>query len=129
MAYRKEKIEELIHRVVSDVLLKEIKDPRIGFVTVTKVELSKDYSYAKVGISVLGNAREMRKSLEGLKSSVGFIQHRVGKELGMRQTPRIQFELDPSMAEGIRMAGIIDNLDGVREDDKDNSDSDETPEE
>ena len=128
MAYRKEKLEELIHRIVSDVLLKEIKDPRIGFVTVTGVELAKDYSVAKVGISILGNAREMRKSMEGLKSSIGFIQHRVGKELGMRQTPRVEFELDPTIAEGIRMAGIIDNLDGVRNDEE-TEDPEETPEE
>ncbi len=128
MAYRKEKLEELIHRIVSDVLLKETKDPRIGFVTVTGVKLSKDYSVARVGISILGNAREMRKSMEGLKSSIGFIQHRVGKELGMRQTPRIEFELDPTIAEGIRMAGVIDNLDGVRNDEE-TEDPEETPEE
>jgi ribosome-binding factor A len=79
MAYRKEKLEELIKRSVSDFLLTEIKDPRIGFVTVTRVELTKDYSIARVGISVLGNPREIRKSYEGLKSAAGFVQHHLVK--------------------------------------------------
>lgn len=124
MGYRKEKIEELIKRVVSEVLLTELKDPRIGFTTVTGVNLSKDYSVAKVGISILGSAREMRKTLEGLDSSIGYVQHRVGKELKLRQTPRIQFALDPSIAEGTEMVDFLEKLTS----ESDSSDAEPEPE-
>ncbi len=122
MAYRKEKIEELIKRIVSEVLLTELKDPRIGFTTVTGVTISKDYSTAKVGISILGSAREMRKSLEGLDSSVGYVQHRVSKELKIRQTPKIQFVLDPSVAEGTRMVDLLEKLSAESSDDDSDAD-------
>ena len=69
MAYRKEKLEEQIKRIVSELLIREIKDPRIGFATITGVELSKDYSQAKIGVSVLGDPRDLRKTMEGLQSA------------------------------------------------------------
>jgi ribosome-binding factor A len=119
MAYRKEKLEELIKRSVSDFLLTEIKDPRIGFVTVTKVELTKDYSIARVGISVLGNPREIRKSYEGLKSAAGFIQHHLGRKLTIRHVPRIEFQLDSSVMEGVNMVNLIDSVNAGNDKDDD----------
>jgi ribosome-binding factor A len=110
MSFRKEKLEEQIRRIIGDLLLQDIKDPRIGFVTVTKVDLSKDYSQAKVGISILGSAREMRKTLEGIESAVGYIQHKVGKSLRIRSTPRLSFFPDSSVAEGARIVGLINGL-------------------
>ena len=110
MAYRKEKLEELIKRVTSELIINEIKDPRIGFVTITGVSLSKDYSKARVGISVIGTPREIRKSLEGLKSAEGFIQHRVGKSIKIRTVPRIEFFLDSSVADGVEMVDKLENL-------------------
>ena len=110
MGYRKERLEEQIKRTVSELLIREIKDPRIGFATVTGVELSKDYSEARIGISVLGESREVRKTIEGLRSATPYVQHRLGKNLSLRNTPRISFYLDTSVAEGVRRVEMIDGL-------------------
>ncbi len=110
MSYRREKLEEQIHRIVSDLLIREIKDPRIGFATVTGVELARDYSAAKIDISVLGDPRAMRKTLEGLKSATPYVQHRVGKSLGIRVTPKISFFLDSSLIEGVNMVDLLNRL-------------------
>jgi len=116
MAYRKEKLEELIKRVVSELILKEIKDPRIGFMTVTGVTLSRDYSVAEIGISVLGSPVEEKKTLAGIKSATGYIQHRVGKAVRMRTTPRIEFYLDTSVSDGVRMVSLLNDLESQRSD-------------
>ncbi len=108
MNYRKDRLEELIRRIVSDILLKEIKDPRIGFVTITGVELNKDFSEARIGVSILGESREVRKSMEGIRSSSGFIQKKLGKELKIRNTPRVYFYMDKSVADGVDMVGKIE---------------------
>lgn len=127
MGYRKEKLEEQIRRIVSELLIREIKDPRIGFATITGVELAKDYSTARIGVSVLGEPRDLRKTFEGIQSATPFIQHRVGKSLSIRITPKILFYLDSSIAEGTRMVNILNTLeeaergsehDGARGDDE-----------
>jgi len=110
MGYRKEKLEEQIRRIVSELLMREIKDPRIGFATITRAELSKDFSIVRVGVSVMGNARDLRRTLEGLRSAEPFIQHRLGKALGIRVTPKVTFYLDPSIAEGVKMVQMLTEL-------------------
>ncbi len=119
MSHRKEKLEELIKRIVSDLILKEIKDPRIGFVTVTGVTLSSDKKYARIGISVIGDGKIEKKSMDGLRSAAGFIQHRVGKALSIRITPIVEFFLDSSIADGVEMVAFLEGL--VKKDDKENS--------
>jgi ribosome-binding factor A len=127
MSYRKEKLEELIKRIVSELLIKEIKDPRIGFTTITSVEISKDLSRAKIGISVLGDARDLRKTVEGLNSATPYIQHRVGKSLSIRVTPRISFFLDSSIAEGTRMVHLLNSLEQSEQKDKNEDDGNGGP--
>lgn len=102
-------------RKIADFILKEIKDPRIGFVSITSVELSKDLSTAKVGISVLGEPRDIRKSFEGLNSATGYIQHHLDKEISIRHVPRIEFQLDSSLSEGVRMVNLINSLNDSEE--------------
>ncbi len=121
MKYRKDRLEELIKRIVSDIIFKELKDPRLGFITVTGVELSKDYADAKIGISILGSSTDVRKSMEGIRSSSGFVQKQLGRELKIRNTPRVYFFLDKSVEEGVDMVNKISNLPGVidRKDDED----------
>ncbi|HOW81289.1 MAG TPA: 30S ribosome-binding factor RbfA [Spirochaetota bacterium] len=128
-AYRKEKMEGQIRRLVSELLIKEIKDPRIGFATVTGVDLNKDFTEARVGISVLGTPRDMRKSLEGLQSSEGFIRHKVGKALGIRVMPKIVFHLDSSVAEGTRMVGLLNDLEAEEAERSQDEDNEDSPEE
>jgi ribosome-binding factor A len=110
MAYRKQKLEEQIKRLVSELMIKEIKDPRIGFATLTGVDLNKDMSLARIGVSVFGDPRDLRKTIEGLNSAKNFIQHRVSKALEIRTSPRIEFYLDSSLSEGVRMVGKIEDL-------------------
>lgn len=109
-AYRKEKLEELIRRTVAETLLREIKDPRIGFVTVMSVKLSRDYSVADVSVSVLGDDTVRRKSMAGLESARGFIQHEVAMGVKLRITPRIRFHLDTSIEESVKMVGTLEDL-------------------
>ncbi len=100
----------MIKRVISGLLHKEIKDPRIGFVTITGAELSRDFSHARVGISILGTDEDIKKSMAGLESAHGFIQYRVGKALGIRVMPKIEFFLDTSLAESVDIVNLINRL-------------------
>lgn len=115
MKYRKDRLEELIKRIVSEIIMRELKDPRIGFVTVTGTELSKDYSEARIGISILGSPADVRKSMEGIRSSSGYVQKLLGKELKIRNLPRVYFYLDKSVEEGVDMVNKIHNLPGVKD--------------
>jgi ribosome-binding factor A len=118
MSYRKEKLEAQIKRLISELIIKEIKDPRIGFVSLTGVSLSDDKKSAKVGISVIGSNKERRNAFEGLKSATGFIQYRIGKVIKLRNTPKIIFFLDNSISEGVDMVDFLENL--VKENDPGN---------
>jgi ribosome-binding factor A len=113
MKYRKDRLEELIKRIVSEIIFRELKDPRIGFITITGVELNKDYSEAKIGVSILGSSTDVRKSMEGIRSSSGYVQKLLGKELKIRNLPRVYFYLDKSVEEGVDMVNMINNLPGV----------------
>ena len=114
MAYRKEKVEKMVQKLVSEILIKEINDPRIGFISITDVELNKDFSIAKVGFSVIGKAKELRNATEGLKSARGYIQKSIGSKMSMRVTPKIEFYSDASVSEGVRMVDLLENLAGVK---------------
>lgn len=125
MKYRKDRLEELIKRIVADIFLKEVKDPRIGFVTFTGVSLSKDYSEARIGVSFLGNSTDVRKGMEGVRSSSGYVQKLLGKELKMRNSPRVHFYIDKSVQEGVDMVNKINNLPGVKDSIDDNNQQDD----
>jgi ribosome-binding factor A len=103
------RVNEAIRETLADAL-GELKDPRIGFVTVTGVETSPDLRQAKVYVSVLGNERKRENTLEGLESAHGVLQSRLASELRMKRTPQLTFEYDPSVAEGVRMSQLIDEL-------------------
>ena len=94
---RVEKLQELIKQEMSKMLLKEIKDPRIGFVTVTDVEMTGDLREAKIYVSIMGNEEKVKESLEGLQSALGFIRREIGKRVRLRFTPTISFALDTSL--------------------------------
>ncbi len=115
--HRKEKIEKAILRIIAESLLREIKDPRIGFVTVTKVELNKDKSVANVKVSVLGDNKEKRNAMAGLASASGFIQYHVGKNIRLKKTPKIRFHLDDTIEQGTEMVNLLDELVNKQSDD------------
>ena len=96
-------------KVLSEAL-PSLKDPRIGFVTVTGVPTTKDLSLATVYVSVLGSEEEQSRTLDGLRSAHGVLQAQVARELGTRRTPVLTFEYDPAIERGVRLTKIIDEL-------------------
>jgi ribosome-binding factor A len=108
--FRKERLEELIKRVIGDSLLKEVKDPRIGFATVYRVEVSRDYSVADVFVSVIGDDVQKKKTVAGLNSAAGYIRHSVGKQIKLRVAPELKFHLDDSIEKGVGMVNLLDKL-------------------
>ena len=94
---RIEKIQELMKQEISKIILQELKDPRIGFVTVTQDEVSRDLSLAKVYISIMGSEEQIEGSWKGLQSSLGFIRREVGHRIRLRITPELRFVLDKSL--------------------------------
>jgi len=103
------RVNESVRQVLSEAL-PELKDPRIGFVTVTGVETSPDLRQARVFVSVLGSERKREQSLAGLTAAHGLLQSRVARELRMKRTPQLTFEYDPSVERGMRMSQLIDEL-------------------
>ena len=103
------RVNEAVREVVSEGV-SELKDPRIGFVTVTGVETSPDLRHVRVFISVLGSDAKRAKTLDGLAAAHGVLQARVAKELRMKRTPQLAFEYDPTVERGVRMPQLIDEL-------------------
>jgi ribosome-binding factor A len=103
------RVNEAVRQVLSEALV-ELKDPRIGFVTVTGVETSPDLREARVFVSVLGSQTKRDRTLEGLEAAHGVLQARLGRELRMKRTPQLAFEYDPSVERGVRMSQLIDEL-------------------
>lgn len=94
---RVEKLQEFIKQETGKMLLREIKDPRIGFVTVTDVEVTGDLREAKIYVSIMGGEEKIKESWEGLQSAIGFIRREIGKRVKLRFTPKISFALDTSL--------------------------------
>lgn len=102
------RVNEVIRQVLGDVIATDLKDPRIGFVTVTDVDTSPDLRTARVYVSVLGGESEREKALAGLRSSHGFLQRRIAAELRMKRTPTLTFHYDESVARGVRISRLLD---------------------
>jgi ribosome-binding factor A len=103
------RVNEAVRQVLSEAVV-DLKDPRIGFVTVTGVETSADLRHAVVYVSVLGSEDKRRQSLAGLEAAHGVLQARLGRELRLKRTPQLAFEYDPSVERGVRMTQLIDEL-------------------
>jgi ribosome-binding factor A len=102
------RVNEAVREVLSGHITEDLKDPRVGFVTVTGVETSPDLRHARVYVSVLGSAEQREQALEGLRSSAGFLQAKVGEELRMKWTPTLEFHYDESIDRGMRITELLD---------------------
>ena len=109
MTERMRRVNESVRAVVAEAIV-ELKDPRVGIVTVTGVEISPDLREGRVYVSVLGSARKRRATLTGLQSAHGFLQSRIARELDLKRTPQLTFEYDPTVERGVRMTKLIDEL-------------------
>jgi len=107
---RSEKVADLIQKEVSQMLVRDVKDPRIGFVTITKVAVSEDCRFAKVYFSVAGTPAERESSGKGLDSAKGYVRKELGRRLRLRYTPEIVFQFDPSIEYAIHMEEVIRDI-------------------
>jgi ribosome-binding factor A len=109
MSERMRRVNEALREVLSESIA-DLKDPRIGFVTVTGVKASPDLRHATVFVSVLGSETKRDATLSGLRSSHGFLQGKVNQELHLKRTPQLTFEYDPTVERGVRLSRLIDEL-------------------
>ena len=105
---RMRRVNEVIREVLAAAIATDLKDPRIGFVTVTDVDTSPDLRAARVFVSVLGTDAEREAALAGLQSAHGVLQGRIASELRMKRTPTLTFEYDDSIERGIRLSELLD---------------------
>ena len=106
---RMRRVNEAIREILGAAIATELKDPRVGFVTVTSVETSPDLRAARVYFSVLGSDDEREATLAGLRSSHGFLQGKIASEMRMKRTPTLSFHYDESIEKGIRMSRLLDS--------------------
>ncbi|HLB24932.1 MAG TPA: 30S ribosome-binding factor RbfA [Nitrospirota bacterium] len=107
---RADRVGDQVRAELADIILRKMRDPRVGFVTITKVELSDDLKNAKVFVSVLGDQKQKKDSLKGLRSAVHFIRGELGRRLKLRYMPELVFVLDESIEKGARMLDILRKL-------------------
>jgi ribosome-binding factor A len=108
--HRQEKLGELIAVELSELLRTRVKDPRVGFASITHVEVSGDLRHAKVFVSVMGSTEEKAETLSGLRHATGFLRHELATRLVIRYMPEIVFKLDTSIEEGARILELINKI-------------------
>jgi len=111
---RMRRVDEAVRSVLSDAITQDLKDPRVGFVTVTAVKTSPDLRHARVYVSVLGTDAERDETMEGLAAAHGFLQRRMGDELRLKHTPALAFHHDDSIERGMRITELLDEDEGSR---------------
>jgi ribosome-binding factor A len=113
-AERMRRVDEAVREVLSAALSEGLKDPRVGFVTVTDVKTTPDLRHARVFVSVLGDDAARTASLDGLASAHGFLQGRIGRELRMKRTPTLEFVYDDTAERADRLTRLIDATEARR---------------
>jgi ribosome-binding factor A len=104
------RVDEAVREVLGDAVAQDLKDPRVGFVTVTEVRTSSDLRHARVFVSVFGTPDEQAATLEGLRSAHGVLQGRVARELRMKRTPALEFSLDDTAEKAARLEALIEDV-------------------
>jgi ribosome-binding factor A len=117
MVDRQKRLGQLLKQEISDMLLREIKDPRIAFASITSVDVAPDLRHAKVLVSVLGTESERKSTMAGLRSAAGFIRRELGQRLRLKYIPEIRIVYDDSIEEGSRILSLIDSV-AAKEDHK-----------
>jgi ribosome-binding factor A len=104
------RVDEAVREVLGDAVTQDLKDPRVGFVTVTEVRTSADLRQARVFVSVFGTEDEQAATLEGLASAHGILQARIARELRMKRTPALEFRLDDTAEKAAKLEAIIEDV-------------------
>ena len=122
MNARAEQVANEVQRELADLIRNEMRDPRVGYVTITRVDISDDLSLARVFVSELSTeAGKNGDSVEALRKAAGFLRRELGKRVRLRLTPELRFEADRSIEEGLRMTQLLDEIarkDTKRDDDE-----------
>jgi ribosome-binding factor A len=108
--FRKDRLASEIVKETSKIILYELRDPRKGFVTVTRAKVSDDYRYAKIFVSIMGTPKEKKLTMGGLRHARGFVQKQLSRRIQMRSFPEINFELDDSIEKAFEISNTIDKL-------------------
>jgi ribosome-binding factor A len=114
---RQQKVQNALKREISDIIQNELKDPRLGFVTITGVEISPDLKFAKVFFSVLGKDEDYKKTKQALDSGLGFIRRLIAQRIKLRLVPELMFKEDKSAEYSIRIEELLNQIkeqDGTR---------------
>lgn len=130
MTRRTQQVAEEIQRIIGTIIQFELKDPRVGFATVTSVTVSNDLQHARVHISVMGDDAQRRETMQGLQSARSYMRRRVGEELRLRLVPEIRLELDTSIDQSIRISQVLREVEEERQRNPpglDHTDADEQP--
>ena len=107
---RTDRVSVLIQRELSDIIQRELKDPRVGFCTISQVRVSTDLRYADVKVSVVGDKQQKRNSITGLKSAAGFLRREVVQRIGLRHAPELRFELDNSVDQLMQIDRLLKRI-------------------
>ena len=110
MGLKKDKMDNIIQKEVSEIIQFELKNPKIGFVTITDVDVTSDMSYAKIFVSFLGQEARKEAGLKALNQSKGFIRSELAKRLTIRKTPELIFQLDNSLEKGNKIEKILHDI-------------------
>jgi ribosome-binding factor A len=105
---RVSRIAEQIQRDLSGIIRSELKDPRVGMVTITDVEVAHDYAHAKIFFTVMGNKSDPAQCTEGLTRAAGFLRSELGKGMSLRVVPQLHFVYDTSIERGVHLSNLID---------------------
>lgn len=104
---RKKRIDDLVREILGDILLTRASDPRLGLVTVTRVEISPELDVAKVFVSVLGEPEKRKEALQALRKAGPFLRTELAKEVRLRRTPELRFQVDESVERGFHMDSVL----------------------
>lgn len=107
---RMEKVQELMKQEISKIILQDLKDPRIGFVTVTAVDVSSDLRNARIYVSLLGSDQQIADCWRGLQSSLGFMRREIGRRVRLRYTPELTLELDKSVDYSVHIQELLQSI-------------------
>ncbi len=118
---RIERLKEQLKIEISDIFQKELKDPRVGFVSITDVEVSGDLRHVKVFVSIMGDDETKAQTMEGLERATGFVRTEIGKRIRLRHTPEIRFKMDDSMERGARIFQLLNQVKDEQSRDASNS--------
>lgn len=121
---RAQKVAEAIQKEISSLIIKGLKDPRVGFVTITAVDVTADLSIAKVFFTVIGDDKARRESAAGLKSAIPYMRREIGKQLRLRVVPEIIFNYDTSIDYGQHIESLLKGIQEKEENDRGNSQDD-----